>query len=150
MAAFDWSYSFDEELEPAPDETATGVIDLDLMPIRDLALDRVTGDLELPLRIVKGVEALAQRLRLRLLQWRGQWFLDETLGVPYAQQILGRRGTERVMLEVTLRRIILETVGIDSVRSFDVVFDRPGRAATITFEALAKGRVITFNGGVQP
>ena len=39
-------------------------------------------------------ENVGQRLRLRLLTFEGEWFLDTTYGVPYFQRILGRKPTK--------------------------------------------------------
>ena len=35
-----------------------------------------------------------QKVKIRLLNYRGEWFRDVNTGVPYLQQILGRRDTK--------------------------------------------------------
>jgi hypothetical protein len=118
-------------------ETPTGVYDLDLLPIRDLALGE-DFDLEVPLRVIKGAEALAQRLRIRLYRWRGDNFLDLRDGVPWRQRILGRRGGE-IVARTLLRRVILETPGVSEILKFTSTLDRADRSLRVAFTVRTKG-----------
>ena len=42
------------------------------------------------LRLLSGVEGVAHRVETRLRFHRGEWFLDQTAGVPYLPALLGR------------------------------------------------------------
>jgi hypothetical protein len=57
----------------------------------DLALDPADDDLLVSdglLALVRGADAVAQRLRLRLALVRGSWFLDLGEGVPFLERVL--------------------------------------------------------------
>lgn len=94
------------------------------------------GDLEITrgrLRVVTGTEALAQRLRVRLRLFRGDWFLDQLAGVPYHDYVLRKRTSPGVRREV-FRRAIATTRGVREIVSLDVRLDQRTRMLTVTCE----------------
>ncbi len=106
--------------------------------MRDLALDPATGDLALDggrARLTTpGAEAVAQRLRLRHALWRGEYPLDEGVGVPYTD-LLGRKGAE-ALFEATLRQAASTCPGVAALTSFTLAIDAQ-RVATVSLTALA-------------
>lgn len=99
---------------PAPTDT--------VVTFRALKIDPTTGDLVHDgknLQLVGGVEAIAQALRTRLAFFQGEWFLDETFGVPYFQTILGKTVSLLAVREV-FRTIITDTVGVLSIKSLEL------------------------------
>lgn len=89
---------------------------------RALRVDASTGDLVHDgkhLQLVGGVEAIAQALRTRLAFFQGEWFLDETFGVPYFQTVLGKAASILAVREV-FRTIITETVGVLSIKTLEL------------------------------
>lgn len=102
--------------------------------VRTLALDPQTGEIRLsggrPV-LVSGADAVAQRLRVRLKLWRGEWLLDANVGFPW-RSILGEKGTER-LLEVMLRRAITECPGVRSLDRFALSVNANTRVATCAF-----------------
>jgi hypothetical protein len=106
--------------------------------VRTLALDPTTGDLVLSAGrpvIVSGADAVAQRLRVRLRLWQGEWLLDANVGFPWLS-VLGQKGTER-LLEVLLRRAITTCPGVKSLDRFALSVDPRTRVATCTFTVTA-------------
>lgn len=104
--------------------------------MRTLALDPITGDLVRSAGrpvIVSGSNAVAQRLRVRLRLWQGEWILDANVGFPWLS-VLGQKGTER-LLEVLLRRAITTCPGVRSLDRFALSVDPRTRVATCTFTA---------------
>lgn len=98
------------------------------------------GDLEITrghLRVVTGTEALAQRLRVRLKLFRGDWFLDVRQGVPYHDFVLRKRSSPAVRREV-FRRTIATTRGVREIVSLEVELDRTGRKLRVTGEVRAE------------
>lgn len=86
-------------------------------------------------------ESFAQHLRIRLQFFRGEWFLDTRLGVPYLQRIFAKGVTSNLMRAV-FSRVILGTPGCAALESLTVAFNRATREATLTFVArLESGRV---------
>ena len=103
--------------------------------MRDLALDPATGDLALSAgaaRLTSGAEAKAQRLRLRLSLWRGEYVLDRRAGIPYLDQILGKGTT--VGAEVILRRAVTTSPGIASIERWSLAVGSD-RRATLSLRA---------------
>lgn len=106
--------------------------------MRTLALDPSTGDLALSagrLTLVSGADAVAQRLRVRLKLWRGEWILDRGVGFPW-QRVLGEKDTAR-LAESLLREAIVTCPGVRSLDRFAFTVDPTTRRASLTFAVTA-------------
>lgn len=57
--------------------------------------------------LVDSPAAVAQAVKTRFGLWRGQWFLDLSVGTPWYQSILGRH--RRNMYDSAIRSVILGT-----------------------------------------
>lgn len=98
----------------------------------DLALDD-SGDLDLTggeLRLVSGVEAVRQHIRIRLRTVLGEWFLDQRIGVPYFEHILVKNPNP-VLVRSIIRETILGTPGVSSVSRLEFELDRVTRKLTV-------------------
>ena len=108
------------------------------MRTQDLQLDTLTGDIVLDkgrLVLTEGVDAVAQRIRMRLATWRGEWFLDRGIGVPYYQKLL-QRVRDPAGLRTIFRDAILGTEGVASVPRLEVDLDAAARRLTVRFTAV--------------
>lgn len=89
------------------------------------ALDEQTNDLFLRedgnLAVVTGAEAVGQHGRQRLKSYRGEWFLDVTAGMPWLDQIFGKRYNP-ALAEAVAKAELLGTDGIVAITSFSVSF----------------------------
>lgn len=98
----------------------------------------MTGDLVISARGLRltttGAEALAQKLRVRLSMFKGEWFLDTRVGVPYYTDVFGQRSHSAV--EALLRRVILTCPGVSSLERFALT-EVSARAMALTFSARA-------------
>lgn len=110
----------------------------------DLALDTLTGDLDLTGGRVNftqdRAEIIRQRLEARISLFKGTWFLDLTEGVDWLS-IIGSKDTERA------RRLVLDEIladpDIDTATLELVVF---GREIQLTGTAkLTTGETIEFS-----
>lgn len=107
-------------------------------PVRDLALT-ADGDLELTngaarLTGVDDGENVAQRLRVRLRLWRGDYVLDGRVGIPF-RRWLGQKGAASVELaEAVLRRAVATCPGVGRVDAFTFALDPSTRVAAVDFE----------------
>lgn len=112
--------------------------------MRDLALDPATGDLLIESRALRltvdGAEAVAQKLRVRLRLFQGEYVLDTRVGVPWYTDILGRHS--RATVEAILRRVIATCPGVDALESFTLAINS-ARVASISFKVRANGEPIT-------
>lgn len=125
----------------------------DLAIVLDLDAENPTLD---DLRLVDGqlalttnVEAVRQALLIRLRTFRGEWHIDQRVGVPWMQSIIGQRPL-RTVLDRIFRRAILATPGIVSVEALNFTED-PERSLRIDLEATATGgEVIAIQDFVLP
>jgi len=105
-----------------------------------MSLARVTpvGDLDFSQgsrTFVSGKDYIAQKIRQRLGFFKGEWYKDVTLGVPWLQDVLIKSPSLEVVRSV-VRNAILAVPGVTSVPQCYVNFDTPTRVATITFTAV--------------
>lgn len=117
-----WSYL----VEPASDDPTQPT---------DLALDPDTWDLEIPPRLIRGAEAVAQRLMVRLRWIKGEWYLDQNQGVPWFEILLGQKNPDVRLVEGIIRQAILSTPGVTSVQEISVTYDPTTRHASLAFVA---------------
>lgn len=96
----------------------------------DLVIDPATGDLQL----LSAARRIAQQIKVTLLVFLGEWFLDTSFGMPYLESILvknPRLGT----INAVFRARIIDVPGVIRVRRLEFDIDRVQRALTVTFEA---------------
>lgn len=102
--------------------------------MRDIALDTASGDLAISggdLALTSGPDAVAQRLRLRLSTFLGEWFLDRRVGLPFLRDVLVKN-PNRAVVEDLFRRAIASCPGVASLETFALTI-RSDRTATVSF-----------------
>lgn len=121
-------------------------VDLELVAEVD-AENPVLGDLRVSggvVQIVRGADAIAQEIRVRLKWWRAEWFLDLSAGTPYLEQLLGK-GVSEETIRSMLRREIKAVEGVGHVESIELDVDRPTRFAAIDITVVtAEGELIAL------
>ncbi len=109
------------------------------------ALDPATGDYAIPMALLHGVEAVLQRMRVRCRFFKGEWFLDTRIGVPYFDAILIKNPDTRV-IETIFREVFLGTPGVARVPRMQAAVNAAERKGIISFEAvLEDGTIIRAN-----
>lgn len=88
------------------------------------------GDLEM----VDGAQRVAQQIKVTLLAFLGEWFLDIDFGVPYFESILVKN-PRWASINAILRARILAVPGVQRVRRLDLYFNHAARHLLVTFEA---------------
>lgn len=68
----------------------------DVLLTADNEFDLTTGRS----RIVTGVDAVGQKLRLKLQAFQGDWFLDLLFGIPYFGSVLVKNVNESDLLQI--------------------------------------------------
>jgi hypothetical protein len=113
-----------------------------------LAID-ATGDIEITtdtadggLRLTSGLEAATDNLNSFLQLWRGTWFRDLLLGVPWLQDILGEEFDEAVVLAI-FREAIFEEEHVVSIQTISATFNKSTRVLTTYFEVLTEFGVVS-------
>lgn len=102
----------------------------------DLLLDTETNDMvfingKAPVTQLL-VDIVAQRLKIKLYTFLGEWFLDRTIGVPYMQQIFGKvRRKETV--DIIFQQIISEDPDVIEILTFTSDISQGQRGYSMTF-----------------
>lgn len=99
-----------------------------------LAIDPVTNDLCFDetgaMKTVIDAHAVGQHVRQRLMTFKGEWFLDTRVGVPWLDQILGK-GFNPALGEAVVKASILATAGVKAISDCSVTFGRATRGLFI-------------------
>lgn len=87
-----------------------------------------TGDYTVGLPfLINSPQCVAQAISTRLKLWMGEWFLDNTIGTPWLQHILGRSTNP----DAYIRTAILGTPGVVALVTFGGSYDSLTRTLTI-------------------
>ena len=84
---------------------------------------------------VTDAEQVVQAVRTNLLTYRGEWFLDTRIGVPYFEKVFVKP-FNRPVVEAELQRTITQTPGVEELLTFELTFDRVTRKASVSFSAV--------------
>ena len=93
----------------------------------------VNGSTPVTLTISQG---LKQRLKIKLLTFMGEWFLDTNYGTPYFQQIVGKNRSKGT-LDIIFRQVIISDEDVVSILKFESELSTD-RVYSLTFSV--KGR----------
>jgi hypothetical protein len=104
--------------------------------VRDIALD-TNGDWEVSnndLQLIGDDEAILQSVNIRLQFFLGEWFIDQTAGVPWFQEILVKNPDPN-QLQGIFQAAILATPGITAVNSLTLQYDVGVRNLVVNWAA---------------
>ena len=96
----------------------------------DWDLDFTGGNITM----LSGVEEIRQKAKIRLQFFKGEWFLDQRVGLPYFQEIL-EKGTSLTVVSNRLRTAVETTPGIASITYWKADYDGITRSLSVEFEA---------------
>lgn len=133
MPTFEWSLE-----TPAATTPTTSSHPADSSP-RDLKTDAVTGDLVLSgsdLSFSVGIDAVRQDVERSLRFFLGEWFLDQSLGLPLFEEVLVRN-PNLVAVRARIREHIEARVGIGEVVELVLDYEPTTRTLSIIWEATA-------------
>lgn len=77
-------------------------------------------------------DCVVQRLKIRLLRFLGEWFLNTSLGMPYLQAILNKN-TPRFLIESYFKTVILGTQDVVRLTAFTMTYVNRTRTMSIAF-----------------
>lgn len=106
-----------------------------LVGYTEVLRDVLTNDVALPIRLVRGPDAVIQRVRQRFMFHLGEWFLDQRLGVPYRDEIFVKNPDVGLVTSI-FRRVLVATPGISRVVSMVASLDTATRLLSCSFQAL--------------
>jgi hypothetical protein len=109
-------------------------------------LRTATGDLALPRVIVTDLASVTvQTIKDGLSLWLAEWFLDQNVGFPWLQKILGIKNPNPAKLGKYIRQFLLSVPGVFRVSS-TAAYTAATRAFSYQFVAnLDNGQIITRN-----
>lgn len=93
-------------------------------------------------------QTVAQRLKIRLLSFYGEWFADTTYGVMYWERILGVKQTSKAAVDLLFQQAILKEEGVKEIVSFDSTFRN--RQYSLVFQVKVVNGQVTQPITVQP
>lgn len=109
-------------------------------PAPNLLLDDDTWDLVMTrgnLTTSSGYDAARQAVYQRLRFFKGEWYADENVGIPYWQSILARKNPDLAAIREIFRQAILVTPGIASITSIRLDWaDQGARQMSLSFSAV--------------
>jgi hypothetical protein len=112
----------------------------------DLLINPTTGDLvfingQCPMTYEMGV-TVAQRLRIKILTFQGEWFLNTEYGVPYFQTIFVQ-GTSKSTIDATYQELILSDPDVLEIVEFNSIVDVEARTYQLSFRVRITPNVVT-------
>lgn len=67
-------------------------------------------------------ETVGQRLKIRLLTFYSEWFINTAYGVPYFSMLLGRKQKSKAAIDLIFQQQILLEVGVKEIVNFSSTF----------------------------
>lgn len=106
-----------------------------------LKLDQFTHDLKIvdgKLQRLNGADEVRQRIKVAIWHYIEEYFLNIPNGVPWYEQILGRKNGSNIVSKI-LRRKILKTPGVIRIVDFQVRFDTITRTFFLSARVQVEG-----------
>ena len=105
-----------------------------------LALDTATWDIGLDgsgniAVLVDPSALLAQRIQCRLQTFKGECFLDRSVGVPYYDEVL-KKNPDLGRIRSLLASVIKGVDGVEKILSLNLKFSAKNRRLTVDFSVL--------------
>jgi hypothetical protein len=103
--------------------------DILLTKSHDLAIENFD------LRLTSDEEAVGQRLKQTLLLFKGEWFLDQDIGVPYYGDILGTKNSIDAIRAVLINAI-QDVEGVKEIVEFSLAMNDATRILDIKISVI--------------
>ena len=112
----------------------------------NLALDPIYHDIYLDAngQIALTATPLGQRIDCRLRTFLGEFWLDQTLGIPYFQTIL-KKNPDMQAVRAAFASEIQKVAGVKTLESLDVSIDRSARKLSVIFRVTGVDDAVYFN-----
>jgi hypothetical protein len=89
------------------------------------------GDLARQTEHTSGLQEILQKITIRLRTKRGEWPLDDSVGVPYLEWLREKRPPLEDV-EAVFRAEIVAIDGVEAVQSIDVGVDAPRESVDVS------------------
>lgn len=112
----------------------------------DLLLDEFSHDLiyingDTPITAEEKIN-VAQKLKIKLQTFKSEWFLDNTIGIPYFQTIF-QRGVSKATVDAIYQEAILSEPYVKEIFEFNSMIDPLTRTYQLSFKVRTRHNQIT-------
>lgn len=92
--------------------------------------------------LIDNAERVAQQIKVKLLTFLGEWFLDTTWGVPYLEYILVKQPNQDLIKQI-LSEQILSVDDVKSLNALELDYQVKVRTLIINYEVSTEYGLIT-------
>lgn len=92
--------------------------------------------------LIDNAERVAQQIKVKLLTFLGEWFLDNTWGVPYLEYILVKQPNQELIKQI-LSEQILSVDDVKSLNALELDYQVKVRTLIINYEVSTEYGLIT-------
>ena len=92
--------------------------------------------------LIDNAERVAQQIKVKLLTFIGEWFLDTTWGVPYLEYILVKQPNQELIKQI-LSEQILSVDDVKSLNALELDYQVKVRTLIINYEVSTEYGLIT-------
>lgn len=121
-------------------------ISLDLDPASPTYLDLLVQDGDLVMN--SGTTAIQQHILQRLRVFAGEWFLDNTIGIPFFQEFFVKN-PDQSKVDAILQSVISQTPGVQALTRYNFSVDTASRQIKVSFSAQTTTGTVNYNGLVD-
>jgi hypothetical protein len=115
----------------------------------DLKLDTTTKDILITSgepSFTSGVDSIKQHLEIRLQTFAGEWFLNESIGLTYFDDVF-KKNPDLTILNTIFTKLILDTPGIIALDALTFSLENT-RQLSISLTATTAAGVFDYSGFV--
>lgn len=91
------------------------------------------------------LQNILQRMRFFL----AEWFLDNTQGLPYFQQIL-IKNPDQSKIDAIFSNVILGTPGVTQLTAYSFTPSSAIRVLTVSFSVITTTGIVSYSGNISP
>ena len=116
----------------------------------DLKLDTIDHDLDLSsfgLELISDLDRLEQKIKIVLLFFFAEWFLDTTVGIKY-HEIIFVANPNLTLIDSLFKTAILEINEVQELLAYDSNFDSTNRSFSLTFTVQSNIGQLTTSQGI--
>ena len=92
--------------------------------------------------LIDNAERVAQQIKVKILTFLGEWFLDTTWGVPYLEYILVKQPNQELIKQI-LSEQILSVDDVKSLNALELDYQVKVRTLIINYEVSTEYGLIT-------
>lgn len=96
-----------------------------------------------------GTNPILQDILQRIRMFLGEWFLDNTQGIPYWTQILVKNPSQS-KINAIFQNVILGTPGVQILTTYSISINAATRVLTVSFTCQTTSGKVNWSGLIAP